>query len=53
MGSGGGYRAMVAMSGIINALHDKKLLDYILYAAALSGSSWWVIILPDMSYYTT
>ena len=40
MGSGGGYRAMVAMSGIINALYDTHILDYILYTAVLSGSSW-------------
>ncbi|XP_071160119.1 cytosolic phospholipase A2-like isoform X4 [Mytilus edulis] len=42
MGSGGGYRAMVAMSGNINALYDTKILDYILYTAVLSGSSWFI-----------
>ena len=40
MGSGGGYRAMVAMSGIFNALYESGILDYVLYTAALSGSSW-------------
>ncbi|XP_052104756.1 cytosolic phospholipase A2-like isoform X2 [Mytilus californianus] len=50
MGSGGGYRAMVAMSGIMNALYDTNILDCILYTAALSGSSWYIATLysdPD------
>ncbi|CAC5401234.1 PLA2G4 [Mytilus coruscus] len=50
MGSGGGYRAMVAMSGIINALYTTKVLDCILYTAVLSGSSWFIATLyshPD------
>ncbi|XP_052104754.1 cytosolic phospholipase A2-like [Mytilus californianus] len=45
MGSGGGYRAMVAMSGIINALYNTKVLDCILYTAVLSGSSWLIATL--------
>ncbi|XP_052104758.1 cytosolic phospholipase A2-like isoform X3 [Mytilus californianus] len=45
MGSGGGYRAMVAMSGIINALYNSKILDCILYTAVLSGSSWFITTL--------
>ncbi|XP_063429795.1 cytosolic phospholipase A2-like [Mytilus trossulus] len=45
IGSGGGYRAMVAMSGIINALYDTKILDCILYTAVLSGSSWFIATL--------
>ncbi|XP_071160118.1 cytosolic phospholipase A2-like isoform X3 [Mytilus edulis] len=50
MGSGGGYRAMVAMSGVIHALYDTKVLDSILYTAVLSGSSWFIATLyshPD------
>ncbi|XP_063429792.1 cytosolic phospholipase A2-like [Mytilus trossulus] len=50
MGSGGGYRAMVAMSGIINALYTSKVLECILYTAVLSGSSWFIAMLyshPD------
>ncbi|XP_076096872.1 cytosolic phospholipase A2-like [Mytilus galloprovincialis] len=50
MGSGGGYRAMVAMSGIMNVLYDTNILDCILYTAALSGSSWYIATLysdPD------
>ncbi|CAC5415154.1 PLA2G4 [Mytilus coruscus] len=45
MGSGGGYRAMVAMSGIINSLYNTKILDCILYTAVLSGSSWFIATL--------
>ncbi|XP_052104753.1 cytosolic phospholipase A2-like isoform X2 [Mytilus californianus] len=45
MGSGGGYRAMVAMSGIMNALYTTKILECILYTAVLSGSSWFIATL--------
>ncbi|XP_071160113.1 cytosolic phospholipase A2-like [Mytilus edulis] len=51
IGSGGGYRAMVAMSGIINALYDTKVFECILYTAVLSGSSWFIATLYSHPYW--
>ncbi|XP_060078629.1 cytosolic phospholipase A2-like [Ylistrum balloti] len=50
LGSGGGFRAMMGMSGVYKALVDTGLLDCVTYAAGLSGSSWYLCALcshPD------
>nr|XP_040574096.1 LOW QUALITY PROTEIN: cytosolic phospholipase A2-like [Lepeophtheirus salmonis] len=41
MTSGGGFRAMIACSGVYKALQSEGLLDCASYVAALSGSSWY------------
>lgn len=38
--SGGGYRAMIATIGALIGLEEIKLIDSILYASTLSGSTW-------------
>jgi len=40
LGSGGGFRALVALSGVCTALHDEGIIDCLAYMAGLSGSSW-------------
>lgn len=40
IGSGGGFRAMVGMSGVVKALADSKILDCVTFMGGLSGSSW-------------
>ncbi|XP_059475560.1 cytosolic phospholipase A2-like [Neocloeon triangulifer] len=50
LGSGGGFRAMVGLSGVFSALHDLGILDCVAYAAGLSGSTWYLSFLyshPD------
>ncbi|XP_074647268.1 cytosolic phospholipase A2-like isoform X2 [Tubulanus polymorphus] len=50
LGSGGGFRAMVAMSGVIKALKESGVLDCAMYMSGLSGSSWCISTLyshPD------
>ncbi|XP_065340646.1 cytosolic phospholipase A2-like [Cloeon dipterum] len=50
LGSGGGIRAMVGFSGAYTALHDLGILDCVTFAAALSGSTWYLSFLyshPD------
>ncbi|CAH1786701.1 unnamed protein product [Owenia fusiformis] len=42
LGSGGGFRAMVGLSGVFKALSDTKILDMVEYCAGLSGSSWYI-----------
>ncbi|XP_041356392.1 cytosolic phospholipase A2-like [Gigantopelta aegis] len=42
IGSGGGFRAMVAFSGVFKALADSGILDCTTYACGLSGSSWYI-----------
>ncbi|XP_068762797.1 cytosolic phospholipase A2-like isoform X2 [Montipora capricornis] len=42
LGSGGGFRAMVSLSGVFCALKDMGLLDCTMYAAGLSGSAWYL-----------
>ncbi|KAK3095950.1 hypothetical protein FSP39_021231 [Pinctada imbricata] len=42
IGSGGGFRAMVGMSGVIKALSDSGILDCCAYVCGLSGSSWYI-----------
>ncbi|XP_014670504.1 PREDICTED: cytosolic phospholipase A2-like isoform X2 [Priapulus caudatus] len=42
LGSGGGFRAMVSLSGVFKALSDTGLLDMVTYVAGLSGSSWYL-----------
>ena len=40
LGSGGGFRAMVSLSGVFCALKDMGVLDCAMYTAGLSGSAW-------------
>ncbi|XP_029633996.1 cytosolic phospholipase A2-like isoform X2 [Octopus sinensis] len=42
IGSGGGFRAMVGFSGVLNALQKSKILDSVTYLGGLSGSSWYI-----------
>lgn len=42
VGSGGGFRAMVGLSGVFCALKDIGVLDCAMYAAGLSGSTWYL-----------
>ncbi|XP_068445976.1 cytosolic phospholipase A2 [Clinocottus analis] len=41
-GSGGGFRAMVAFSGVMKALYESGVLDCATYVAGLSGSTWYM-----------
>ena len=43
IGSGGGFRAMVGLSGVFKALSDSNILDVCTYVCGLSGSSWYVL----------
>ncbi|KAK6194956.1 hypothetical protein SNE40_000480 [Patella caerulea] len=50
IGSGGGFRAMTAFSGVFKALINTGILDCTTYAGGLSGSSWFLSTLyshPD------
>lgn len=55
IGSGGGFRAMVGLSGVVKALHDSGILQCSTYICGLSGSSWYISTLyshdnfPDMA----
>lgn len=49
IGSGGGFRAMVGFSGVINALYKSKLLDCVTYVGGLSGSTWYLSTLYSHS----
>ena len=40
LGSGGGFRAMVSLSGVFCALKDMGVLDCAMYTSGLSGSAW-------------
>ena len=40
IGSGGGFRAMVGMTGVHAALVDTKIMDCAMYFGGLSGSTW-------------
>lgn len=42
LGSGGGFRAMVCLSGVFKALSDNGILDCITFSGGLSGSAWLV-----------
>ncbi|XP_062622371.1 cytosolic phospholipase A2-like [Saccostrea cucullata] len=42
IGSGGGFRAMTAYSGVFTALVDSHILDMCTYAGGLSGSAWYL-----------
>ncbi|CAH3128692.1 unnamed protein product [Pocillopora meandrina] len=53
LGSGGGFRAMVSLSGVFCALKDMGVLDCAMYAAGLSGSAWYLSTLyshPEWPY---
>ncbi|XP_062873360.1 cytosolic phospholipase A2 [Trichomycterus rosablanca] len=45
VGSGGGFRAMVAFSGVMKALYESGVLDCATYVAGLSGSTWYMSML--------
>lgn len=52
LGSGGGYRAMIAMFGFMRALKKLNIWDAALYTAGLSGSTWTLathLANPDLS----
>ena len=40
LGSGGGFHAMVSLSGVFCALKDMGVLDCAMYTAGQSGSAW-------------
>ncbi|CAL4093500.1 unnamed protein product, partial [Meganyctiphanes norvegica] len=40
LGSGGGFRAMIGLSGVLKALQESEILDCITYLSGLSGSTW-------------
>lgn len=42
IGSGGGIRAVIGMSGAMIALKDMGILDCAMYTAGVSGSSWYI-----------
>ncbi|XP_055898257.1 cytosolic phospholipase A2-like isoform X4 [Biomphalaria glabrata] len=42
IGSGGGFRAMVAYSGVMSALSELGILDMTTYIGGLSGSAWYL-----------
>ncbi|XP_020900756.1 cytosolic phospholipase A2 [Exaiptasia diaphana] len=42
LGSGGGYRAMTALSGTFCALKDIGIVDCSMYFAGVSGSTWYI-----------
>ncbi|KAK7094705.1 cytosolic phospholipase A2-like isoform X2 [Littorina saxatilis] len=42
LGSGGGFRAMTAFSGVMAALVDSNIIDMVTYVAGLSGSAWYL-----------
>ncbi|KAK3087155.1 hypothetical protein FSP39_002429 [Pinctada imbricata] len=42
IGSGGGFRAMSAYSGVWSALVDSRIMDMVTFAAGLSGSAWYI-----------
>ncbi|XP_026525071.1 cytosolic phospholipase A2 [Notechis scutatus] len=50
LGSGGGFRATVGLSGVTKALYESGILDCATYIAGLSGSTWYMSTLyshPD------
>ncbi|KAF2356544.1 C2 domain [Trinorchestia longiramus] len=42
LGSGGGFRAMICLSGAVKALFETGVLDCATYISGLSGSSWYI-----------
>nr|CAD7431216.1 unnamed protein product [Timema monikensis] len=42
LGSGGGFRAMVAFSSVLKTLHEMGVFPCVTYLASLSGSSWYL-----------
>ncbi|XP_043225707.1 cytosolic phospholipase A2-like [Amphibalanus amphitrite] len=42
LGSGGGFRAMIALCGVFKALKDSGIIEMCMYIAGLSGSTWFV-----------
>ncbi|KAH3799288.1 hypothetical protein DPMN_152894 [Dreissena polymorpha] len=50
LGSGGGFRAMTAFSGVMSALVESQISDMVMYNVGLSGSAWYLSTLyshPD------
>lgn len=50
LGSGGGFRAMVSLSGVFCALKDMGVLDCAMYTSGLSGSAWYVYIVQTVVF---
>lgn len=42
LGSGGGFRAMICLSGAVKALYESGVLQCASYISGLSGSSWYI-----------
>ncbi|CAG5129542.1 unnamed protein product, partial [Candidula unifasciata] len=42
IGSGGGFRAMTAYSGVMSALSELGVIDMAMYVGGLSGSAWYL-----------
>lgn len=42
IGSGGGIRAVIGMSGALTELKYNGILDLAMYTAGVSGSAWYV-----------
>ncbi|BFZ20501.1 hypothetical protein BsWGS_23540 [Bradybaena similaris] len=42
IGSGGGFRALTAYSGVMSALSELGVLDMAMYVGGLSGSAWYL-----------
>ena len=56
LGSGGGFRAMIALCGVFKALKDSGIIEMCMYIAGLSGSTWFVSQLythPDFPHIPT
>lgn len=53
LGSGGGFRAMVCLSGVIKALHNEGILDCTTFVAGLSGSAWYLSALYSHGEFPT
>lgn len=49
LGSGGGFRAMVCLSGAVKALYESGVLNCSTYISGLSGSSWWAMPIVSKS----
>ncbi|ESP01691.1 hypothetical protein LOTGIDRAFT_52500, partial [Lottia gigantea] len=42
LGSGGGFRAMTALCGVMTALADSRVIEMATYVVGLSGSAWYI-----------
>lgn len=51
--SGGGYRAMIGLTGYLNAMKDSGVLDCTMYFAGISGSCWTMALYYNQLTQTT